>query len=103
MDYQTGGCKRLLNNKMSLDELTDGDFYYEIQQKGVDIRLGLDVASLAYKRLVTRIILVTGDSDFVPAAKVGAPRGCRNRAGSNVGRRTRIPVRAHRWPQVGDG
>ncbi|GEM90912.1 NYN domain-containing protein [Oceanithermus desulfurans] len=67
--------KRLLSDKMSLDDLTDNDFYYEIQQKGVDIRLGLDVASLAYKQLVTRIILVTGDSDFVPAAKLARREG----------------------------
>lgn len=32
-------------------------------------RIGLDIASLAFKRLVRRIVLVTGDSDFVPAAK----------------------------------
>ena len=28
------------------------------------------IASLAYKRLVERIVLVTGDADFVPAAKL---------------------------------
>ena len=33
------------------------------------MRIGLDIASLAYKRLVSQIILIAGDSDFVPAAK----------------------------------
>ena len=33
------------------------------------MKIGLDIASLAYKRLVDQIILIAGDSDFVPAAK----------------------------------
>jgi len=67
--------KALLSGKKSLEKLSDDDFSYDIQQKGVDIRMGLDVASLAYKRLVTRIVLVTGDSDFVPAAKLARREG----------------------------
>jgi len=30
----------------------------------------LDVALLAYKQLVSKIILIVGDSDFVPASKL---------------------------------
>lgn len=44
-------------------------------QKGVDIKLGIDIASLAYKRLVERVVLITGDSDFVPAAKLARREG----------------------------
>lgn len=33
------------------------------------MRIGLDIALLAQKKLVERIILIAGDSDFVPAAK----------------------------------
>ena len=33
------------------------------------MRIGLDIASMAQKRLVDQIILIAGDSDFVPAAK----------------------------------
>ena len=33
------------------------------------MRIGLDIASLAQKKLVDQIILIAGDSDFVPAAK----------------------------------
>jgi uncharacterized LabA/DUF88 family protein len=39
------------------------------------VKLALDIASLAYKRLVDRIVLVTGDSDFVPAAKLARHEG----------------------------
>lgn len=33
------------------------------------MRIGLDIADLANKKLVDQIILISGDSDFVPAAK----------------------------------
>lgn len=46
-----------------------------ITQKGVDMRIGLDIASLVERSLVTQIILISGDSDFVPAAKHARRRG----------------------------
>ena len=67
--------KRLLSRELSLDKLTGNDVRYEVRQKGVDMRLGLDVASLAYKKLVDQIVLVAGDSDFVPAAKLARREG----------------------------
>ena len=39
------------------------------------MRLGLDVASLAYKRQVNQIVLIAGDADFVPAAKLARREG----------------------------
>jgi uncharacterized LabA/DUF88 family protein len=61
--------KALLAGKRNIADLSPADVFYDISQKGVDMRIGLDIASLAHKRLVGRIILVTGDADFVPAAK----------------------------------
>jgi len=46
-----------------------------LRQKGVDMRIGIDIASLALKRQVSTIILVSGDSDFVPAAKMARREG----------------------------
>lgn len=60
--------KEILSGKKKVDELTEEDVKYEVSQKGVDMRIGLDIASLSYKRMVDRIVLVTGDADFVPAA-----------------------------------
>lgn len=56
-------------------QLSDDDFEYETKQKGVDMRIGLDIASLAYKRQVDQIVLFSGDSDFVPAAKLARREG----------------------------
>lgn len=54
---------------------TDADFELEIRQKGVDMRLGLDVASIAYKRQADQLVLVAADADFVPAAKLARREG----------------------------
>lgn len=51
------------------------DLMANIQQKGVDMRIGLDIASLTLKHQVEIIILVTGDSDFVPAMKFARREG----------------------------
>lgn len=61
--------KKLCRGDIAISDLTQDDFYLDIKQKGVDMRIGLDIASLAQKRLVDRIVLIAGDSDFVPAAK----------------------------------
>ena len=56
-------------------DLTESDFSISFSQKGVDMRIGLDIASLAYKKQVDQIILIAGDSDFVPAAKLARREG----------------------------
>lgn len=61
--------KKLCRKEISIADLTEADFRLDIQQKGVDTRICLDIASLAYKRLVDQIVLIAGDADFVPAAK----------------------------------
>lgn len=67
--------KMLLRGTISVSDLKEEDFTLNISQKGVDMRLGLDIASMAYKKQVTRIILISGDSDFVPAAKLARREG----------------------------
>lgn len=61
--------KCLCNKTITVDDLKAQDFHLNLQQKGVDIRICLDITSMAEKRLVDRIILISGDSDFVPVAK----------------------------------
>lgn len=56
-------------------EALDTDFEIDTKQKGVDMRLGLDVASLAFKKQVDQIVIVAADADFVPAAKLARREG----------------------------
>jgi len=46
-----------------------------LRQKGVDMRIGIDIASLTLKRQADTLVLVAGDSDFVPAAKLARREG----------------------------
>ncbi len=48
-----------------------------VEQKGVDFRIGLDIARLSLQRLVEVIVLITGDSDFTPAMKFAHREGVR--------------------------
>ena len=64
-----GPLKKLCRGAISVEDLQEHDFVLEISQKGVDMRIGLDIASLAERGLVNQIVMISGDSDFVPAAK----------------------------------
>jgi uncharacterized LabA/DUF88 family protein len=61
--------KRLCRGDIAVSDLTEQDFFLDIAQKGVDMRIGLDIASVAEKKQADQIVLIAGDSDFVPAAK----------------------------------
>jgi len=69
--------KALLAGCKTAEELTDDDFTPALRQKGVDMRIGLDIASLTLKGHANIIVLVSGDSDFVPAAKLARREGVR--------------------------
>lgn len=60
---------RLCRGEMTLSDLSERDFEPNFVQKGVDMRIGIDIATLASKQQVDQIVLIAGDSDFVPAAK----------------------------------
>jgi len=49
--------------------LSDADFRPNFEQKGVDMRIGLDIASISAEKSVDRIILVSADTDMIPAMK----------------------------------
>ncbi|MGB0476833.1 MAG: NYN domain-containing protein [Flavobacteriaceae bacterium] len=58
-----------------MSELKDKDLEYPLKQKAVDMKIGLDIATLAFKEQVDQMILIAGDSDFVPAAKFARKEG----------------------------
>ena len=54
---------------------TPKDVYPNFEQKGVDMRIGIDVATLCLKKIVERIILFSGDTDMIPAMKLARREG----------------------------
>jgi len=65
----------LLKGEIQISDLTENDVSVETRQKGVDMRIGVDVASLSFKKQVDQIVLIAGDADFVPAAKMARREG----------------------------
>ena len=64
----------IAGNKDSLN-FTESDVYLDIKQKGIDMKIGIDITSLSIKRFVDKIVLISGDADFVPAAKMARREG----------------------------
>ncbi len=62
----------IMANKRAVE---DRDLVPDLEQKRVDIKIGLDIAWLSSKNIVERIILVTGDADFIPAMKFARREG----------------------------
>lgn len=60
---------------MSPASSTDADFEPVFEQKGVDMRMGLDIALYSGLRTVDRIALITQDTDCVPAMKLARKSG----------------------------
>ncbi len=46
-----GLTKDLMNGKMALSDIKDTDVTYDLRQKGSDMKIGVDIASLALKNL----------------------------------------------------
>ena len=67
--------KCIVRGERDVESLTDDDFVLDVQQKGVDVRIGLDVALISLNKYADQIVLITGDSDFVPAAKFARRNG----------------------------
>lgn len=57
------------------ETLVDDDFKPDFEQKGVDMRIGLDIALFAQTRAVDRILLISNDTDCIPAMKYGRRAG----------------------------
>lgn len=66
---------KLIAGELNADEIKEDDITLDVRQKGIDMKIGVDIATLALKRFVDCIVLFSGDSDFVPAAKLARREG----------------------------
>lgn len=67
--------KDLLKNRISVTDLNEADIYPRIEQKTVDMKIGLDIAYMAEKKVADKLIIITADSDIVPALKFARREG----------------------------
>lgn len=75
LQLSTEQARQLLSAHDFWQSLRAGDVALGLRQKGVDMRIAIDIASLTLKQQVSTIVLVAGDSDFVPAAKLARREG----------------------------
>ena len=67
--------KDLINKKIIIDNLTEFDIRPHIEQKAVDMKIGLDIALISMKKLADTLIIISGDADIVPALKLARREG----------------------------
>lgn len=72
---KTHSFKKLIKGKVKAEEIEPNNVTLRPKQKGVDMKLGIDITSVVLKKLANKIILISGDSDFVPAAKLARVEG----------------------------
>jgi len=65
----------LLENRITVNDLNDNDFKPLIEQKAVDMKLGLDITYIATKKLADLVVIITGDADIVPVLKFARREG----------------------------
>jgi uncharacterized LabA/DUF88 family protein len=55
--------------------LSDQDFRPDFEQKGVDLKIGLDIVKIIETRAADRLILVSSDTDLIPALDLARNSG----------------------------
>ena len=70
-----GAVKKICNGTIDKNALQETDFDLTIAQKGVDMKIGIDIATLSYNHLVDQIVLIGNDRDYVPALKLARTSG----------------------------
>lgn len=67
--------RKLIRGEVSPGQIDPDNVSLRPKQKGVDMKLGVDITSVVLKKLADKIVLISGDSDFVPAAKLARTEG----------------------------
>lgn len=67
--------RKLIRGEVNPADIDPSNVSLRPRQKGVDMKLGVDITSVVLKKLADKIILISGDSDFVPAAKLARVEG----------------------------
>jgi uncharacterized LabA/DUF88 family protein len=65
----------LVAKTITVDDLTEYDVHPLIEQKAVDMKMGMDIALISSKRLADLLVVITGDADVVPALKQARREG----------------------------
>lgn len=67
--------RELLKGKIGVEDIDPNAVMPNVRQKLVDMKIGLDIASISLKRVANHLIVISGDSDLVPALKLARTEG----------------------------
>lgn len=67
--------KNLLAGTVQPNSISASDIKPNFMQKGVDMKIGINIASLTLKKIINRVILFSGDTDMIPAMKFARVEG----------------------------
>lgn len=65
----------LIEGRRPVNAIEEDDVALDARRRGVELRLAMDVSSLALKGQVHRLVLVTGDAEVTPLAKLARREG----------------------------
>lgn len=74
-DNQAHSFKKLVRGEVDASLINPDYVSLRPRQKGVDMKIGVDIASVVLKKQAEKIVLISGDSDFVPASKLARMEG----------------------------
>ncbi len=60
---------------LNADTLSDSDFKPDFEQKGLDLRIGLDIANIIQVKSADRLLMVSADTDIIPALDLARNSG----------------------------
>ena len=67
--------KSLFRGEIAPQDIPPEAVLPNVRQKLVDMKIGLDIASIALKRVATHMVVISGDADLVPALKLARSEG----------------------------
>jgi len=67
--------KELISGAITIAELDEQDVKPQFEQKMVDMKIGLDIATVAIKQQADALVIISGDVDMVPALKFARKEG----------------------------
>ncbi|MEX2576689.1 MAG: NYN domain-containing protein, partial [Halofilum sp. (in: g-proteobacteria)] len=73
--FRPQATRDLLEGRRSVEAVEEDDVALDARRRGVELRLAMDVSSLAFKTQVQRIVFVTGDAEVTPLAKLARREG----------------------------
>ena len=72
---KTHNCNKLIRGEVDTEKIDPNNVSLKPRQKGVDMKLGVDITYVVLKKLANKVVLISGGSDFVPVAKLARIEG----------------------------